>query len=295
MHPGSSPGEALAACAPALAARRSPPASRVGARARGGRPALRALRGVRLHLRAAERPARPQRRRARARVAAREARARPAPRRRHAAAARSCWRAAPGSRPPRRSRATTLGAALRRPTAPRPDRLRPARHRALGPAALPAARAREPARGGRRGGRVRRAAWAGGAPSTRAATRSTDIEAIRAELGAERIALFGTSYGTKVALGYALRHPSHVERLVLDSVVEASGPDPFYLDTIEAVPRALRALCRPALPVDERSGGRPRPARRADLAPRAAARARDRRARAAGARGGSRGWTCSRS
>jgi pimeloyl-ACP methyl ester carboxylesterase len=70
-----------------------------------------------------------------------------------------------------------------------------------------------------------------------------DIEAIRAEIGAERLAIFGTSYGTKVALGYALTHPSRVDRLVLDSVVEAGGPDPFYLETMEAVPRALRALC----------------------------------------------------
>jgi pimeloyl-ACP methyl ester carboxylesterase len=71
-----------------------------------------------------------------------------------------------------------------------------------------------------------------------------DIEHIRRELRVERIALFGTSYGTKVALAYALRHPEHVERLVLDSVVEAEGPDPLYLDTFGAVPRALRALCR---------------------------------------------------
>jgi pimeloyl-ACP methyl ester carboxylesterase len=71
-----------------------------------------------------------------------------------------------------------------------------------------------------------------------------DIEAIRVALGYKRIALFGTSYGTKVALGYALGHPASVERLVLDSVVEAEGPDALYLDTLEAVPRVLRALCR---------------------------------------------------
>ncbi len=71
-----------------------------------------------------------------------------------------------------------------------------------------------------------------------------DIEAIRVALGYERIALFGTSYGTKVALGYALSHPGSVERLVLDSVVEAEGPNPLYLDTLEAVPRVLRVLCR---------------------------------------------------
>jgi pimeloyl-ACP methyl ester carboxylesterase len=73
-----------------------------------------------------------------------------------------------------------------------------------------------------------------------------DMEAVRLALGYERIALFGTSYGTKVALGYALGHPASVERLVLDSVVEAEGPSGLYLDTLEAVPRILRRLCRSA-------------------------------------------------
>ncbi len=71
-----------------------------------------------------------------------------------------------------------------------------------------------------------------------------DIDALREQLGAERVALYGTSYGTKVALAYSLRYPSRVDRLVLDSVAEVDGPDPLYLDTFAAVPRALRALCR---------------------------------------------------
>jgi pimeloyl-ACP methyl ester carboxylesterase len=71
-----------------------------------------------------------------------------------------------------------------------------------------------------------------------------DMEAVRRELGVKRIALFGTSYGTKLALAYALRYPVNVERMVLDSVVEADGPDTLYFDTMAAVPRALRALCR---------------------------------------------------
>ena len=88
-----------------------------------------------------------------------------------------------------------------------------------------------------------------------------DVEAIRRELGIDRIALYGTSYGTKVALAYASRYPSHVERLALDSVVEAGGPDPLYSDTIAAVPRALRAVCRRACClVHPRSGGRSRSA-----------------------------------
>jgi pimeloyl-ACP methyl ester carboxylesterase len=71
-----------------------------------------------------------------------------------------------------------------------------------------------------------------------------DIEALRVALGLDKIAIYGTSYGVKVALGYALTYPDHVERLVLDSVLEANGPDPFYRPTLEAVPRVLSSLCR---------------------------------------------------
>ena len=71
-----------------------------------------------------------------------------------------------------------------------------------------------------------------------------DIEAIRQQLGAERIALLGISYGTKLALGYAKRYPARVERLVLDSVVPVDGPDPYYLDSLAASGRVLRSLCR---------------------------------------------------
>jgi pimeloyl-ACP methyl ester carboxylesterase len=75
-----------------------------------------------------------------------------------------------------------------------------------------------------------------------------DIDALRQALGAEKVALYGTSYGTKLSLVYALRYPGRVDRLVLDSVAEVDGPDPFYLDTFEGVPRALRALCRTGCP-----------------------------------------------
>ena len=78
----------------------------------------------------------------------------------------------------------------------------------------------------------------------RTADSVEDMELLRRALGVERIAIYGTSYGTKVALEYALRYPAHVERLALDSVVEADGPDPLYRDTFAATPRALRALCR---------------------------------------------------
>jgi pimeloyl-ACP methyl ester carboxylesterase len=73
-----------------------------------------------------------------------------------------------------------------------------------------------------------------------------DIEALRAALGVPRLIVYGTSYGTKVALAYAAAYPQHVERLVLDSVVEPSGVDPFLRTTTASMPRVLRTLCADA-------------------------------------------------
>jgi pimeloyl-ACP methyl ester carboxylesterase len=70
-----------------------------------------------------------------------------------------------------------------------------------------------------------------------------DIEAIREAGGYEKLVLYGTSYGTKVAEQYAQDYPSHVEALVLDSVVPPNGPDPLNRSTFAAVPRILRQLC----------------------------------------------------
>jgi pimeloyl-ACP methyl ester carboxylesterase len=77
-------------------------------------------------------------------------------------------------------------------------------------------------------------------------TRDTveDLEAVRAALGIDQITLLGVSYGTKVALNYAQAYPEHVERLVLDSVVEPGGQSPFELDSFAALPRILTEVCR---------------------------------------------------
>ena len=69
-----------------------------------------------------------------------------------------------------------------------------------------------------------------------------DIEAVRQALGVDKIALYGVSYGTWVAQQYARRYPSHVERLILDSVVPP-GPDPWDLRITEALPRVMHNLC----------------------------------------------------
>ncbi len=70
-----------------------------------------------------------------------------------------------------------------------------------------------------------------------------DIEAIREALGYQKLVLYGTSYGTKVALEYAERYPEHVEALVLDSVVLPEGPEPFSLSSLQALKPVLEELC----------------------------------------------------
>lgn len=94
---------------------------------------------------------------------------------------------------------------------------------------------------------------------TRTAYTSTtsvaDLEAVRAALGLERLILYGTSYGTKVALLYAATHPERVERLVLDSVVPPDGVDPFQRATLAAIPRVLRGLCADGCPFTRSAAG----------------------------------------
>jgi pimeloyl-ACP methyl ester carboxylesterase len=70
-----------------------------------------------------------------------------------------------------------------------------------------------------------------------------DIESIRQAAGYEKLVLYGTSYGTKVAEEYAERYPQHVEALVLDSVVPPNGPEPLAIPTFQAIGSVLDELC----------------------------------------------------
>lgn len=70
-----------------------------------------------------------------------------------------------------------------------------------------------------------------------------DIESLRHTAGYKKLVLYGTSYGTKVALEYAERYPQHVEAMVLDSVVPTSGPEPFAIPTFQAIGSMLGELC----------------------------------------------------
>src|SRR5436189_2526954 len=70
-----------------------------------------------------------------------------------------------------------------------------------------------------------------------------DIDAVRQALGVDKIALSGTSYGTQLSVAYALTYPSHVERLLLVSVADLRGRDPFSLDVLRQMPKGLASLC----------------------------------------------------
>jgi pimeloyl-ACP methyl ester carboxylesterase len=70
-----------------------------------------------------------------------------------------------------------------------------------------------------------------------------DLDAVRQALGFDRVGLWGTSYGTKLAMAYGLAHPDHVERLLLDSVVPPELPDPFSAEVLSRMPATLTAFC----------------------------------------------------
>ena len=70
-----------------------------------------------------------------------------------------------------------------------------------------------------------------------------DIEAIRQAAGYEKLVLYGTSYGTKVAEEYAERYPQHVESLVLDSVVPPERTGTVLDPHLPGDRRVLDELC----------------------------------------------------
>lgn len=70
-----------------------------------------------------------------------------------------------------------------------------------------------------------------------------DIEAIRQAIGVERVTIFGVSYGTYVAQLYSRLFPAQTAALVLDSVVPATGVDPFLRSNFQAISKVLKANC----------------------------------------------------
>jgi pimeloyl-ACP methyl ester carboxylesterase len=70
-----------------------------------------------------------------------------------------------------------------------------------------------------------------------------DMEAIRQALGVDKLTLFGISYGTELALSYARTFPTHVDRLIIDSVLDPDDADPFFTPSFHNMAPSLRALC----------------------------------------------------
>jgi pimeloyl-ACP methyl ester carboxylesterase len=70
-----------------------------------------------------------------------------------------------------------------------------------------------------------------------------DMEALRQALGVDRWSLDGVSYGTYVGERYGLAHPSHVSKLVLDSVVPQAGEFDLGVAEFAAVRRVLHSVC----------------------------------------------------
>ena len=72
-----------------------------------------------------------------------------------------------------------------------------------------------------------------------------DVEAVREALGADRLNLYGTSYGTRVALAYLRLHPDRVRSMVLKGVLppDVAMPAEFAPD-VERSLRMLSDQCR---------------------------------------------------
>ena len=70
-----------------------------------------------------------------------------------------------------------------------------------------------------------------------------DMEDLRQALGVDRWSLDGISYGTYVGERYGLAHPSHVSKLVLDSVVPQVGLIDLGVAEFAAVKRVLHSVC----------------------------------------------------
>ncbi|MEV6276276.1 alpha/beta fold hydrolase [Nocardia sp. NPDC051832] len=69
-----------------------------------------------------------------------------------------------------------------------------------------------------------------------------DFDAVRAELGIDKVIPYGISYGTYLLPIYAQRHPEHVQSMVLSGAYPA-GFDPLQRPNAEAVSLALQRIC----------------------------------------------------
>ncbi|MGN6377741.1 MAG: alpha/beta hydrolase [Gaiellales bacterium] len=77
-----------------------------------------------------------------------------------------------------------------------------------------------------------------------------DVEAVLTALRVGKVDLYGDSYGSFAAQAFAVRYPSRLRSIVLDSTYQLPGTDPALSDLAEATRSSLRLAClrRPACP-----------------------------------------------
>src|SRR5262249_25564009 len=73
--------------------------------------------------------------------------------------------------------------------------------------------------------------------------QAQDLEAVRQALGYDKVALSAVSYGTELAVEYARDYPTHVERMLLDSVALLDRPDPLATRVLSRMPATPRRFC----------------------------------------------------
>jgi pimeloyl-ACP methyl ester carboxylesterase len=78
------------------------------------------------------------------------------------------------------------------------------------------------------------------------ASNVMDLDAVRRALGVGRVGLLGTSYGTELALAYARAFPTHVARLVLDSIAEPLDTFSALSSVLNQLPVTLNMFCQHA-------------------------------------------------
>jgi pimeloyl-ACP methyl ester carboxylesterase len=81
------------------------------------------------------------------------------------------------------------------------------------------------------------------APFYSTALHAADLDAVRQALGFDKIGVYGVSYGTKLAMAYALGYPQHVDRLLLGSVVPPNQADPWDSYVLQEIPKTLPSYC----------------------------------------------------
>ena len=82
-----------------------------------------------------------------------------------------------------------------------------------------------------------------------------DLAAVLTRVHSCTVDLYGESYGTFFAEVFALRHPQHLQRLVLDGAL-GLNPDPWKRDALRAVLADIRLTCR-ANPTCRSAGATP--------------------------------------